>query len=504
MNTIFVTTGSMYPVYFDAYNELKIQFDKVGFYVSNSSTFKKNYRNNTEIQYLKEWELTSKIKNIKVDYHKLSQFEDKYFKDESIWHSLNNDRRVFRGLYVKHKQSYTPYYNYDNMLKLFQITVEEIEKFIDEVKPNAVFGVTPATFGDYIFYKIVKEKKIKYYSLKSVKILNYQTFTSSISEEHEHIHETFLKKMKGKKTDKFIAKQSEDFLKKFEKGNSSYEGNVKNQKNTFVFKFNDLKGITKNLIKDLATLGSQKDHQNRGSYFLRYLYDNPIKNFNTKIYKKLIKNRTISDLDIIENGNFIFYPLHAEPEIAITNYSRFYQNQIEVIRTIALNMPVKFKLIVKEHPRNIGRRSIRYYKKILEIPNVNIVDYNMPSNAIVKKSKLIIVLSGHIGFEAVLLGKPVIILGNAIYKMLPNHLVNFVDNIKDLKEEILNTIHNCKSDSSTVNKFISSIIENSFKLNLYTVLLKKVGREGGEDFTDNKYKSEIKSLSNEIRKKLEF
>jgi hypothetical protein len=113
-------------------------------------------------------------------------------------------------------------------------------------------------------------------------------------------------------------------------------------------------------------------------------------------------------------------------------------------------------------------------------------------------------LSGHIGFEAVLLGKPVIVLGNTIYRILPNHLVNFVDNIKNLKEEILNTIHNFKSDISTVNKFVSSIIENSFKLNLYTVLLKKVGREGGEDFTDNKYKSEIISLSNEIRKKLEF
>lgn len=499
MNVIFVTMGSMYQVYYDAYNEIKDKFDNVGFYVSDVSNFNKNFRDDKNIRYLKEWELTSSLKDVVLDKNKIAMFEKKYFLDESIWHSLNNDRRIFGGLYVKHTQDYKPFYNYEDMLKIFQIFVEEIEKFIDNLKPDVVFGITPSTFGDYLFYNILVAKGIKYYSLKTVKISNYQTFTQSICEEHNHIKEAFLKYMNGE-IEESIKVETDTFLEKFQKGSSAYEGNVAIQKNNSILKVSDFKGMAKAFAKDIFYINSIKDHHNRGSYFLKYLYDNSIKNYRAKQFKNLTQSRTIYDLKDIETNDYVFFPLHAEPEIAITNYARFYQNQIEVIRNIALQLPSNFKLLVKEHPRNIGRRSMGYYKKILDIPNVDFVDFYLPSIEVVKKSKLIITLSGNIGFEAALLGKPVIALGKTPYNMLPSHIVNYVDNIKYLHNEIEQTIANYKYDIETITKYISAIIKNSFKLDLYTVLLKKSGREGGSTYDIKKYIENIQMLSNEILK----
>ena len=77
------------------------------------------------------------------------------------------------------------------------------------------------------------------------------------------------------------------------------------------------------------------------------------------------------DIGEIKNRKHIFFPLHAEPEIATTLFSDQTDNQIELIRNVSLQLPAEYKLLVKEHPRCIGRRPKGYYQKILRIPNVD-------------------------------------------------------------------------------------------------------------------------------------
>ncbi|MDP6893688.1 MAG: hypothetical protein QF731_10970, partial [Verrucomicrobiota bacterium] len=83
--------------------------------------------------------------------------------------------------------------------------------------------------------------------------------------------------------------------------------------------------------------------------------------FRLKFQDIYFKNKYI-DQSKLGEINYIFFPLHAEPEIALSIFSKYYQNQIELIRNIALALPMNYRLIVKEHPRNIGRRSNNYYK----------------------------------------------------------------------------------------------------------------------------------------------
>lgn len=503
MNIIFVTMGAMYKPYFDTYKSLENNIDKIGFYVSDKFYFEKNKQSDDKIQYLKEWDLTEQLDTIKLDKQLVEKFEKKYFTDESFWNALNNDRRVFLGKYAKYTQDYEPSYEYEDMLKLFQIFTNHIEAFIESINPDIIVGMGQGTVGDYLFYKIAKAKGIKYYTLKSVKTANYQTLTDTISEEHYSIKKSFNEYLDGKSIEPEIYEKANKYIINVNKGLTAYEGNVAISNNYPVFKINYIINFTKYLIKDILTLSKNRDQHNKSLFSLTYLYNNSIKNYRAKQFKKFTKTRTVFELDKLENGNYIFFPLHAEPEIALTNYARYYQNQIEVIRNIAFQLPSKYKLIVKEHPRNIGRRSLGYYKKILDIPNVDFVDFELPSIEVVKRSKLVIVLSGNIGFEAVLHGIPVVSFGNTMYNMLPKTMVNHLDSIKNLYLEIKQTISNYNYSKNVIEKYISAIIKNSFPLDVYTILLRKPGREGGSEFDNMKYKLNIKELSKEILKKIE-
>jgi len=503
MNAIFVTMGSMYRAYFDAYQNIEEEIDRVGFYVSDRYYFEKNRGDDDSVVYLKEWEIVDELSKVKLSREQIREYESNYFDDESFWNALNNDRRIFLGKYVKNRQDYTPSYGYEDMLKLFQLFTQKIENFISEIQPNAVFGMTPSTIGDYLFYRVTRAKKIPYYTLKTIKVGKYQTFTSTISEEHYHIQEMFDRYMASKEEiEPDILENARVYLDKFEKGDTAYEGNVARPKAYPLITVDYLVVFLKSLVRDVLNISKLKDHHSRGSLALKHLYNFPIKNYRSRRFKEQTRSRTIFELDKISSEEYIFFPLHAEPEIAISNYARVYQNQIEFIRNVSLQLPSRYKLLVKEHPRNIGRRTDGYYKKILDIPNVDFADFELSSIEVVKRSKLIIVLSGNIGLEAVLNRVPVISFGNTSYNMLPNTMVNYLDNIKDLYVEIEKTIDSYSYSRDTIEKFISAIIKNSFELDLYTVLLQKSGREGGSTFNKTIYNQNVDMFSKEIKSRL--
>jgi hypothetical protein len=499
MNIIYVTMGSSYNPFYDVYLRNKHIFKNTGFYVSDKFFFNKQNKFDDSISYLKEWTITEKLSTVELNIDLISELENKYFSDESVWNCLNIDRRIFLGKYVKNTQNYKPSYEYEELLKLFQEFANNIERFFDEIKPSVLVGLSPSTIGEYLFVKIANQKKIPFHILRSSKLKNYQTFTLSMFEEYSNIKASYSGFSSLEDIDQKIIIEAQDYLLSFSDGNLPYEGNVKTLKKFKIFKLVYFVNFFKFLFKDLLMINQKRDHHNRELFSLKYLFDNPIRNYRIRSQKRVFKNRTIHKLSTIKKKKYIFFPLHAEPEISIANFSRRYQNQIEVIRNIALQMPSEYKLLVKEHPRNIGRRKSGYYKKILSIPNVDFADYMLPSLMVVNASKLVIVLSGNIGFEAIMSKVPVISLSNTMYNMLPKNMINHLKTINNLHHEIIHTIESYNYSEEELIKYLSAILSNSFPLDLYTVLLSKEGREGGMDANEQNYKKNIEALSLKIR-----
>jgi hypothetical protein len=495
--------GRMLDVYYDVSIELlkKDSNSKSTFYISDRKHFSKFVKSKTKFSvkedFLSEWSITEKVQD-KFDINELVEIETKYFKNSSIWEPLVADRRIFMGKLCKYIQDYKPSLSYSEMMCLIIESVKSIENFLDTHKPNVVVGFTIATFGEYLIALIAKEKGIKFIQLRHTKIKNYYTFSSDLHEEFELIREDFDSNIGTPFSNEEIVNE---YISNAYSKNMMYEGTIEYKDSIKNLIIDYPKQFLIALINDLRYFKVKKDNHYRVKFTTVFFYDKLYRYFNNS-YQKIKFSKFYINKERLRDERYIFYPLHAEPEIAISIFSFYYQNQIEVIRNISMSLPAGYKLLVKEHPRNIGRRSANYYKKILQMPNVDLANpYSNPSY-LIRKSKLVIVLQGFLGFEALMSKIPVISLGNAMYNMLPKTLINHVDNIKSIRSEIEFSLSNFDYNEDVVKKYLSSIMLNSEKIDLYTVLLKKIGRSGGRSYSGDLYIKNIDCLTNLLIKNI--
>lgn len=215
------------------------------------------------------------------------------------------------------------------------------------------------------------------------------------------------------------------------------------------------------------------DNYYRGVFFPGWFkkVEQPIRSKKSNLFLKQI----YVDKDKLESMDYAFYPLHKEPEVTLLVYSRPYVNQIEAIRNFARSLPIGMKLIVKEHPASVNYRPVSYYKKLVSIPNVGIVHPSLGSRELIQKARLVTVIAGSIGLEALMLKKPVIALGGAPYTCLPDNMVRKIGNLDHLGWDIRDLLQNHEHDEGALNAYIAAIMKLSVPVDFYSVLL---GREG--------------------------
>ncbi len=489
MNIIFATQGVFALFYLDLLELLleKIPLDKIGFYVTGRSDYFKYFEKanalNIRINFLKEWELTSFEKNKEIDFEYLSN-QEKKFGEPFLWNALMIDRRIYNGLLTKYKQDYKPRFTHKEMLFILQKGFKAVLKFIEEIRPDIIVGgFTPVTFGEYIFYLCAKKKGIKYINLSPTKIQNYVTFSEEIYREFPHFEKDYKKYLEVQKEDTFIKKSKEYIYSK----DKQYEGVIISKKgfplgqwitNTAKWPYLLIRYYSKRDYLDNHVRGHQI------GYFFSNIY-NPIKDQILSKYFPYLSPEKLKKL------RYVYYPLHVEPEIALSLLGRQYLNQIELIRNIALAIPVTWKLIIKDHPAGVGRRNIGYYKRLLEIPNVKIVNHYVESSYLIQHSQIVFTLSGFSGFEGAIAKKPVITFGKCFYNVLPSCMVRNVKFQENISGEIKDLMNNYTYKEKALVALVAAIIKNSISINLYTEILKKKGRLASESKTLEYQKKEF-------------
>lgn len=118
------------------------------------------------------------------------------------------------------------------------------------------------------------------------------------------------------------------------------------------------------------------------------------------------------DLSLIP-AKSVFYAMHMQPEQSTLAQGIWQVNQIALIENISKALPVGYTLVLKEHPYNRGFRPAWQYQHLHHLYNVRFCD--APSKAIVQRVAAVITISGTIGMESLVLGKPVVLLGGTFY-----------------------------------------------------------------------------------------
>jgi hypothetical protein len=132
---------------------------------------------------------------------------------------------------------------------------------------------------------------------------------------------------------------------------------------------------------------------------------------------------------------FCFYAMHTQPESSIDVVGSYFSDQVGLINWIARSLPASHELYVKVHPTDMDGKGPDYYRRITQIPGVRLISHSIDARELLRRCSLVFTLSGTIGYEAGLMGKPVITFARNFFNTLPT--VHFCDSPTTLKNLVL-------------------------------------------------------------------
>jgi hypothetical protein len=113
---------------------------------------------------------------------------------------------------------------------------------------------------------------------------------------------------------------------------------------------------------------------------------------------------------------YVYYPLHVPADVALTIRSPQYLDQYALIDFLARAVPQSHEVFIKEHPALIGAASRRRIDELLGTrDNVRLLDPRINNYEVLRRADAVVTVNSKSGAEALLLGRPVLVLGDAFY-----------------------------------------------------------------------------------------
>jgi capsular polysaccharide export protein len=115
---------------------------------------------------------------------------------------------------------------------------------------------------------------------------------------------------------------------------------------------------------------------------------------------------------------FVFYPLQVRKDSQLLLHSPIWGNDhaavIAALSERLARMTPPRKLVVKFHPQEERIAQIRNDALIRQFPDVSFI-CNIPATELIKRARYVVTINSSVGFEAILLDKPLVTLGDSFY-----------------------------------------------------------------------------------------
>ena len=163
---------------------------------------------------------------------------------------------------------------------------------------------------------------------------------------------------------------------------------------------------------------------------------------------------------------FVYYPLHVPADMALTLRSPEYLDQVATIDFLLRTLPNTHVLVVKEHPAQIGAISAgRLFELARRFDNFVLLPPQTNNYAVLGRADAVVSVNSKSGAEAVLLGKPVVVMGDAFYRSCP--LVFAVDRLSDVPRRLREALRTQGFDPAKAAPFFETAWRKSFPGELY-------------------------------------
>ena len=370
--------------------------------------------------------------------------------DINFWRFLYAERRFIRH---HHRRKYVSHeFTHSELANLACCMAKFFEEKLEGV--DCVVMQNPSSGWSYLLALLAVKRGIKLRAVRSLGLPNHSAIWGFTPfEEYADVNELFFKYRDGLMIPSELQETAKGTIEKFIK---TQEGPawLAAADTQASLRWNMFFQKSKHLLERLFS----------GNFLSPSRFYSPMTVFQEKIKFKLRKRyyRFVLKGKYDEQEpkqKFAVFFLSVEPESAISVNAENCFNQLALIENIARQLPINWKLYVKEHPVMFGWRPSSFYSTLKKIPNVSLVTPESNAGELSKKSQLVMTINGSVGLEAALNKIPVITFGKSLYNELSS-----VIHCQDM-----NSIYSCIKKTKTVVhdddeyvSFLSALTKFSF------------------------------------------
>ena len=463
------------------------------------------------------------IKSSDCDYLKPASLDQTFLENMSYCESIT--------LRMMNRMDRNDSFTYEERIRLYHAHLKYWMSVVDHFKPDIVlFPVAPHLVYSYVLYEICKQKNIKTMMFELTSLVpfifpveHFEIGSNKIKTNYENI-------LKSKSSDKKNIELSEISESYLEKTSSSYskarpfymKTNLDKQKLfSYIFKkgLQEPKNLSKNIQKTMNLFNRYHYIKQKGKKIeeskmnqLRYIYCK-IEGKNKKDKLKKYYNKFTKTADF--NKSYVYVPFHYQPERTTSPEGGVFANQLLVVSLLSKCIPENWKIYVKEHPMQFQTvsshgecsRTEDFYDDLSQISNVELLPISTSSFDLCDNSKCIATVTGTVGWESVIRGKPVLIFGYAWYRFCNG--VFYTPTEKTCRKALTQIAEGFTVDKNLVRLFIHMIEQESIKAYTEPVYKKVAGISYDENvigltdiikrFTENQI-SQTKANKEEVEK----
>jgi len=165
--------------------------------------------------------------------------------------------------------------------------------------------------------------------------------------------------------------------------------------------------------------------------------------------------------------SYILFAAHFQPERSTCPDGGYFSDLRLAIDMLYNALPDGMYLYYREHPTTfkaldvIGSpRSLKFYSDLkMKYPRLKFIQTDENMVGLIESSKAVSTITGSVGWEAIIKGKPVFLFGDSWYRHAPN--VFSVDDSKQLKNDILTSLLDDYDYKYEILNFIDSVFQKT-------------------------------------------
>lgn len=351
-------------------------------------------------------------------------------------------------------------FDHDQMLSAMSVFLKYFFAEFTHHRPDAVIGFTISSLSALACYYVARHLSIPYLEMQSTRIRSRSVIAERMTQsELPRVDAAFRRILAGQDQDPAIVRAGTDFVRAFRERPTTPDGQARAVK---------ISSKTTSLHpRRLIGLARITWWYYFGPYKRDVDVPHPARQARDALRMGLRLRRVLRG-DLFElprrGERYAFYALHQQPEMTTMILAPFWQDQLTLVENIARSLPLGMWLYVKEHIPMLGVRPIEYYERLRRVPNIRLIDPFKSSLQLIRDASVVTVIAGTVGWEALLLGVPVITFGQVFYNALPN--VRKCRAIEDLPRLIRECLAESVQDPSFIEAYVAAILVDSFDFDL--------------------------------------